>query len=157
MILRNALTAAALLAVGLVPVASASAARVAPDVKNLKVTPTAVKPLAAGNSVVLAGGSLVTFEILDGAHVNFSVKSEKAGKRSGGKCIPGKARTKAKTCTRTTAVPGGFVLIGISGKNEFRFSGRIADKTLAVGRYRLVAKAEGTAARSSYTRFTVAK
>ena len=53
--------------------------------------------------------------------------------------------------SRTAAVPGGFKLIGISGPNEFRFSGRIGDKTLAPGSYRLVAKAQGTAGRSSYT------
>ncbi len=158
MISRNALLAAgAIAAAALVPASAASAAQVAPDVTKLKVTPTSFKPLATGGPVVLTGGALVTFNILNGAHVNFSVKSEKPGKRVGGKCVAGKAKTKKSTCVRTTAVPGGFELIGISGPNEFNFSGRIADKTLPVGSYRLLAKAQGTAGRTSYTQFKIRK
>ena len=54
-------------------------------------------------------------------------------------------------------MPGGFTFVGISGSNEFRLSGRINGKPMAPGVYRLVAKAEGTAARSSYTRFKIFK
>lgn len=158
MISRNFLLAAAVAAVAVIaPVSAASAAQVAPDVEKLAVTPTSFKALPTGNSVVLSGGALVTFTILNGAHVNFSVKTEKAGKKVGGKCVAGKAKTKKGTCTRTAAVPGGFELIGISGKNEFNFSGRIGDKTLAPGSYRLVAKAQGTAGRTSYTSFKIKK
>lgn len=158
MISRNSLLAAGVVAAAaLVPASAASAAQVAPDVKQLKVTPTTFKALPTGNSVVLSGGGLVTFSILNGAHVNFSVKTEKAGKKVGGKCVAGKAKTKKATCIRTAAVPGGFELIGISGPNEFNFSGRIADKALAPGSYRLVAKAQGTAGRTSYTSFKIKK
>jgi len=158
MISRNTLLAAGVAAAAaLVPVSAASAAQVAPDVKKLKVTPTVFKALPAGNSVVLSGGALVTFEILNGAHVNFSVRSEKPGKRVNGKCVAGKAKTKKRACIRTAAVPGGFELIGISGPNEFNFSGRIGDKALTPGSYRLVAKAQGTAGRTSYTQFKIRK
>jgi hypothetical protein len=157
MISRNSLLAAGVLAAALVPVSAASAAKVAPDVTKLKVTPVKFKALATGNSVVLSGGALVTFNIIDGAYVDFAVKAEKPGKRVGGKCVVGKAKTKKGACVRTVAVPGGFKLIGISGDNEFNFSGRIGDKTLAPGSYRLIAKAEGTAARSSYARFKITK
>ena len=55
-------------------------------------------------------------------------------------------------------MPGGFTIVGIPGKNEFRFSGRLNDKKLSPGRYRLVGKSiEGAAARSSYTRFKIVK
>ena len=64
---------------------------------------------------------------------------------------------KARPARARIALPGGFKLIGISGDNEFRFSGRLAGKTLAPGRYRLIAKAEGTAARSSFVRFKITK
>jgi len=156
MLRRTSLLVAALAATAIAP-AVASAERVAPDVKKLKVQPAAFTPLATGAPVVVGGGALVTFTIFDGANVDFSVKAEKTGKRSGSKCIAGKAKTKKKACTRTTDVPGGFTFIGISGDNEFRFSGRMADKTLAPGIYRLVAKAQGTAGRSSYTRFKILK
>ena len=156
MISRNSLLAAGVIAAAAIaPVSAASAAQVAPDVTKLAVTPTTFKALPTGNSVVLSGGGLVTFSILNGAHVNFSVKTEKAGKKVGGKCVAGKAKTKKGACIRTAAVPGGFELIGISGPNEFNFSGRIADKTLAPGSYRLLAKAQGTAGRTSYTSFKI--
>jgi len=158
MISRNSLLAAGVLAAAAIaPVSAASAAQVAPDVTKLAVAPTTFKALPTGNSVVLSGGTLVTFNILNGAHVNFSVKTEKAGKKAGGKCVAGKAKTKKGTCIRTAAVPGGFELIGIAGPNEFNFSGRIADKTLAPGSYRLLAKAQGTAGRTSYTSFKIKK
>jgi uncharacterized low-complexity protein len=157
MVRRTALIAAAAVSAAAIAPASASAQQVAPDVTKLKVTPAAFKPLATGGPVVLSGGTVVSFEILNGANVAFSVKQEKTGKRAGGKCVAGKAKTKKGRCTRTTDVPGGFTLVGISGPNEFRFSGRIADKALAPGKYRLVAKAEGTAARSSFARFSVIK
>lgn len=157
MTLRTSLAAGALAAAVLVP-ASASAQKVAPDIKKLKVTPAAFKALATGGPVVLSGGALVSFEIADSVDIGFTVKQEKTGKRSGGKCVAGKAKSKAATCTRTVDVPGGFTLVGIPGQNEFRFSGRLGDKKLAPGRYRLVGKsAEGTAARSSYTRFKIVK
>ncbi len=157
MISRHSLLAAGVVAAVLVPASAASAAQVAPDVKQLKVTPSTFKALPTGSTVVLSGGALVTFNILNGAHVDFSFRSEKPGKRVGGKCIAGKAKTKKRSCTRTAAVPGGFELIGISGPNEFNFSGRLADKKLAPGRYRLLAKAQGTAGRTSYTRFKIRK
>jgi hypothetical protein len=156
MLRRTSLIVAALAATAIVP-AAASAQKVAPDVKKLKVTPNAFSPLPTGNTVVFSGGALVTFQIFDGADVYFSFKKETTGKRSGGKCVKGKAKAKKKQCTITADVPGGFTFIGISGSNEFRLSGRLNDKPMAPGIYRLVAKAEGTAARSSYTRFKILK
>lgn len=153
---RSLLVAAALAAAAIAP-ATASAEKVAPDVKKLQVSPNAFSPLPSGGPVVFNGGARVTFQIFDGADVFFTFKRETAGKRSGGKCVPGKAKGKKKTCTITTDVPGGFTFVGISGTNEFRLSGRLNDKALAPGIYRLVAKAEGTAARSSYTRFKIFK
>lgn len=157
MAIRTSLAAGALAVAALVP-ASASAQKVAPDIKKLKVTPAAFKALATGGPVVLSGGALVSFEITDSVDVRFTFRQEKTGKRSGGKCVAGKPKSKAATCTRTVEVPGGFTIVGIPGQNEFRFSGRVSDKRLTPGRYRLVGKStEGTAARSSYTRFKIVK
>lgn len=157
MAIRTSIGAAALAAALLVP-ASAPAQKVAPDIKEFEVTPVAFKALPTGGPVVLSGGAVVSFEIADSVDVRFTVKREKTGKRSGGKCVAGKPKSKAATCTRTVSVPGGFLLVGIPGQNEFRFSGRLNDKKLIPGRYRLIAKsAEGAAARSSYTRFKIVK
>jgi hypothetical protein len=149
--------AVALLATGLISASTASAARVAPDVTKLAIAPTSFKALATGNAIVQTGGAAVTFNIADGAYVDFSVKTEKTGKRAGGKCVAGKAKKKSSACTYTVAVPGDFKLIGISGDNSLQFSGRLAGNKLAPGRYRLIAKAEGTAARSSFVRFKITK
>ncbi len=157
MLRRFPLLVAALAATAIVP-ATASAQKAAPDVKKLKVQPAAFSPLPTGGPVVFNGGALVTFQIFDGADVYFTFKRETTGKRAGGKCVAGKAKAKKKACTITTDVPGGsFTFVGISGSNEFRLSGRLNDKPLAPGIYRLVAKAEGTAARSSFTRFKILK
>lgn len=157
MAIRSSLAAGALVVAALVP-ASASAQKVAPDINKLEVTPVAFRALDAGGPVVLSGGALVRFEITDGVFVRFTFRQEKTGRRSGGKCVAGKPKSKRATCTRTVEVPGSFTLVGFSGQNEFRFSGRVDDKKLAPGRYRLVGKAaEGTAARSSYTRFKIIK
>ena len=45
----------------------------------------------------------------------------------------------------------------LTGHNEFRFSGRFDNTTLKPGTYRLVAKAAGTAPRSSFTTFKIVK
>lgn len=156
MLRRTSLLVAALAATAIAP-AAASAEKVAPDVKKLTVAPAAFSPLPTGGPVVFSGGALVTFQIFDGANVRFSFKTEKAGHRAGAKCIAGKPKGKQKACAITADVPGGFTFIGISGPNEFRLSGRLNDKPLAPGIYRLVAKAEGTAARTSYTRFKILK
>jgi hypothetical protein len=139
------------------PAASAQIQQVAPDVEQLTFKPAAFKALATGPSVVVTGGSLVTFHLDNGARVTFTVRRVTNGRRVGGKCRPGKAKSKAKRCQIITKIPGQMVLVGISGDNEFRFSGRLENAALKVGTYRLLGKAEGLAARSNYTTFKIIK
>ena len=89
--------------------------------------------------------------------MTFTFRKVTSGRREGGKCKPGKAKSKAKRCEIVTTIPGQLLFEGISGDNEFRFSGRIDNAALKPGTYRLVAKAEGTAARSSFTTFKIIK
>ncbi len=153
-----ALAAALLLSGALAPAASAQTQPVAPDVRNLDVTPPAFKALATGGPVILTGGGLVEFDLRDGAQVTFTFRTVKIGKRIGRSCKPGKAKTKKKRCEILGPVPGSMLYVAFSGHNEFRFSGRIDNTlTLKPGTYRLVAKATGTAARSSFTTFKIIK
>ena len=133
-------------------VATAQIQQVAPDVEKLTF-----KPLASGPSVVAKGGSRVTFHLDNAARVTFTFRKVASGRREGGKCKPGKAKSKAKRCQIVKTIPGQLLFQGISGDNEFRFSGRVGTAALSVGTYRLVGKAEGTAARSSYTTFKIIK
>lgn len=141
--------------------AGAQVQEVAPDIKDLKVTPVKFKALATGPAVVTKGGGKVTFSLNGGANVTFSLKSETAGHKAGSKCVAGKPKTKKqKACSITKDIPGTFLFPGISGDNELRIAGRwgVGEvKTLKPGTYRLGAKAQGLAARSSFARFTIIK
>ena len=152
-----ALAAVAVAAGTFAPTSVAQLQQVAPDVKNLKITPVAFKPLAEGGPVIVKGGALVAFDLRDGAQVTFTFRSVKYGKKVGGTCKPGTARTKKKRCEILTTVPGSMLYVAFSGHNEFRFSGRPDSRPLKVGTYRLVGKAAGTAARSSSTLFKIIK
>lgn len=151
------LTLTAVLASTAVLAPTVAAEQVAPDVRNLKVTPTAFKALSEGGPVTLEGGGMVAFDLRDGARVTFTFRSVKSGRREGGKCRPGKAKSVKKRCDLLGPVPGTMLYVAFSGHNEFRFSGRLDTGTLKPGTYRLVAKAAGTAARSSYTTFKIIK
>jgi hypothetical protein len=144
-------------AVVLPPAAGAQVQQVAPDVEQLKVTPAAFKAATSGPEVITQGGGLVSFRLNGGANVRFSLKAERPGRKQGSKCVAGKTKNKKKQCYRTSAIVGSFLFPGISGDNELRISGRWAGVTLKPGRYRIVAKAEGLAARSSFARFTIVR
>jgi hypothetical protein len=151
----GALTCAA---VALPSTAGAQVQQVAPDVEQLKVTPAAFKAAASGPDVVTSGGARVSFRLNGGANVRFSLKAEQAGRKQGSRCVAGKTKNKKKQCFRTADIAGSFLYPGLSGDNDgLRISGRWAGVTLKPGRYRIVAKAEGLAARSSFARFTIVK
>jgi hypothetical protein len=86
-------------------------------------------------------GTVVTYKLDRPATVRFTVERPskgRAGKK--GKCDkPTTKNKKKKACTRWTAVKGSFARTGVVGVNRFRFTGRMAGKKLAPGRYRLAA------------------
>ncbi len=61
---------------------------------------------------------------------------------------------RAKRCTRYPAVRGAFSHKGKAGRNAFRFSGRVSNRKLAVGRYRLRAVATDAARNASPARYS---
>ena len=72
------------------------------------------------------------------------------GRRVGGRCRAGRPRP-GRGCVRFLRVRGSFVHAGRVGANALRFSGRLGGRTLAPGRYRLVATpAGGPAARVAF-------
>jgi len=154
---RRAFAAAALIAAAMAAPALAQIPQIAPDVTNLAITPKAFKAARSGGPVAAKGGALITFKLDSGANVDFRVSALKPGRRGAAGCVKGTPKTKRQACTRRVPIPGGFTLIGISGSNEIRFSGRIGAAALKPDAYLLIAKAEGQAARSFSTPFKIVK
>ena len=153
---QRSITLAAVAGLLFVAPAAAQIQEIAPDVQKLSVTPKRFKALATGSEVVTKGGGRVTFTLDTGSFIDFRVSALKPGKRTAAGCVAGKAKTKAKRCTRVVPIPGAFIFVGIPGDNELRLSGRLKGKSLTPGAYRLAAKAHGQAARSSYATFRIA-
>lgn len=73
------------------------------------------------------------------ATVAVSVERARQGRRRGGKCRKPARHRRGRRCTRYVKVKGAFNVGGTTGANEFKFTGRIGDRRLAKGGYRLVA------------------
>jgi hypothetical protein len=95
---------------------------------------------AAPNGAVLARrrkrayGTKVTFTLKAPANVRFTVEKKRKGR-----CPAAKKGKRRRKCKPYKKVKGSFTVAGVTGKNSFRFRGRIGGKTLKPGRYRLVA------------------
>ena len=82
-------------------------------------------------------GAIVTFRLNVDARVTFTADRRTRGVRSNGRCV---RRTKARTgppCTRYVAQAGSFARDARSGTNALRFTGRLNNRRLARGTYRL--------------------
>ena len=93
----------------------------------------------------------MSFRMDRSASVRFSLQRRKPGRRVKGQCRPVTARNRsARPCVRFVSITGRFDRAAKRGPNAFRFTGRLAGRTLAPGRYRLVASPRaGTATGSS--------
>lgn len=95
-------------------------------------------------------GSSVSYRLSEAAVVKFTVQRGSSGRRVGGRCVkPKRANGRAKRCTRYRILPGSFSHRGTSGPNNFRFSGRLRNRKIAPGRYRLKAAATDAAGNAS--------
>jgi streptogramin lyase len=105
---------------------------------RLRLSPSRFRPASRGGSIGTlrqrrARGTVVSFRLDRRASVRFSAR----------RCLN-------RRCTRQRLV-GGFTRSSPAGANRFRFTGRIAGRRLARGRYRLVATPSGgTARRASF-------
>ncbi len=129
--------------------------RTAPNLLSFSLKPSRFAAAAGGASVVAAKakrrpGTLVSYRLSESAGVTFTVETAVAGRRRGGRCV---ARTRSdrtgKRCTRWVALRGTFDGPGQAGPNSFRFSGRLANRALSSGYYRLVAVARDAAGNAS--------
>jgi hypothetical protein len=113
----------------------------APAIGKLKVKPRRFRAASSGASVTrrLRVGATVAYTLSTDATVTFRVERAKKGRRRAGGCRKASRAARARRCTRFVSVPGSFTLAGTPGDNRFAFSGRIGERKLRKGRYRLSA------------------
>ena len=111
----------------------------------LSASPNSIRAAKRGGALARSGGSLVRFRLDRAASVRVGVErlttGARAAKRAGvpGACVRlSAAPAGAKRCNRWISLTGGFSVIGKAGQNSFRFSGRLAGRTLPPRTYRLV-------------------
>jgi hypothetical protein len=120
--------------------------------------PSSFTPLPSGGSVARAYGTTIRYTLKAPANVLFTVERSTVGRKGAkGKCAR-RTRTngKRRKCALYAPVPGSFALVGTSGTNQFRFTGRMAGRALKRGTYRLVATPyvmgrKGTPATAAFT------
>jgi len=128
----------------LVPIAAITGLRLSPT-----TFPAAVRP-----------GSGVTYTLNVAALVRFTVERSGRGRRVGGSCVKQTASIRRRpSCARYVRVPGSFSRNRPAGADRFRFTARVAGRTLKPGRYRLVVTpaANGRTGTPSNTRFRIVR
>jgi len=118
---------------------------------------TAVFAAASRGDAILTGrrrrppvGATVRYGLSEAATTTFTVERATTGRRVGRRCVkPTKSNRKRRKCTRYARVRGSFTHQGAAGANTFKFSGRLRNRKLAVGQYRLVAVATDSAGNKS--------
>jgi hypothetical protein len=127
-------------------------APIAPRFLSFTLSRTAFAAFSSGPSVraARARGTVVTYRLSEPATVTLRVQRLRAGRRVSGRCV---AKTRSNRteprCQRYRTLRGRIRRTGETGLSKFRFSGRLAGRTLNPGRYRLVAKAEDAGANKS--------
>jgi len=115
--------------------------------------PRTLRAAARGGSVTrtaTAIGARVRYTLSEPATTIFTVERKTVGRRSGRRCVKATRRNrKARRCTLYVLQRGSFTHQGAAGANSFKFSGRLRNRKLAVGSYRLVAVAADAAGNRS--------
>ena len=123
--------------------------RTSPLLSALSLRPSRFVAASSGASI-RRGGSKVSYELSEPAAVRFTVQRASTGRRSGGRCLRAtRSNRRAKRCTRYRTLAGSFTHRGSTAKNAFTFSGRLRNRRLVAGRYRLQAIATDAAANRS--------
>jgi hypothetical protein len=123
-----------------------------PLISDLRFVPATF--LAARKGASISGkhtGSRVVFALAEAARVSFTVRRILPGVHHGHSCLAPRKGLRGKACSRTVKVRGGFTRADAEGLNSFTFSGRIGGRSLAPGRYELIAFAVAASRQESAT------
>ena len=125
-----------------------------PAISRLSLRPSRFAARSRGTTLLTrgSGGTRVRFRLSEAAKVRFTVARASKGRRSGRSCVkPTRRNRRAKSCTRYLAMRGGVSKAFEAGTRGVRFTGRVRNKRLKVGRYRLRLRATDAAGNSSPT------
>jgi hypothetical protein len=113
---------------------------------RLAIAPARFRALASGPGLIAAAaprGATLSYRVSRTATVRLTAQRLVAGRRVGASCRkPSRKNRRAKRCTRAVRVPGSLAdAAAAAGTRQLRFTGRIGGRRLAVGSYRLTARA----------------
>jgi hypothetical protein len=132
----------------------------------LSLQPALFRAASRGASVSTARrhpiGTTVKFRLSEAATVRFRVERARPGNRVKGRCVkPARANRHARKCIRYVLLPGGgFTVVASAGQTSFHFTGRLRNRKLPVGGYRLRAvatDAAGSHSSAKRARFAIAR
>jgi uncharacterized delta-60 repeat protein len=114
-------------------------------VGSIALNPRVLRAANSGSSATEAGTQIattVTYRLSEPATVTWRVRRARPGRRVRGRCVkPRRTNRARRKCRRYVRVRGSFTTAGAQGVNRFRFTGRLRNRKLRPGRYRLVAVA----------------
>ncbi len=125
----------------------------APEISGYSVGPATFAAASRGASIArkAATGTTVRYTLSKDAKVTFTVERIRAGRRVSGRCRTAtRANRRKPRCD--LALAGSFARASKTGRNSFRFTGRLRGHRLAPGSYRLVATASDSGGRRSAAR-----
>ncbi|MEA2440929.1 MAG: large repetitive protein [Thermoleophilaceae bacterium] len=95
-------------------------------------------------------GAVVRYRLSEPARLTLTVERRAAGRKVGKRCRkPSRGNRTRKRCTRWVRERGSFTHAGVAGQNRFKFTGRLRNRKLKPGSYRLVAVATDSAGNRS--------
>jgi Ca2+-binding RTX toxin-like protein len=107
---------------------------------GLRLGPSTFAALDRGASIAQARrGTTARYRLSEAATMRFTVERRQPGRRVGRRCArPTPRNRNRRRCNRFVRQRGSFTHRGAAGANSFRFSGRLRNRKLRPGRYRLV-------------------
>jgi DNA-binding beta-propeller fold protein YncE len=144
---------------------------VAPLLSAFSLSPASFRAAGSGADFAARVGTTVSYRLSEAAAVRFTVERALPGRRGRtrrvrgrrvrGRCVkPKRSNRRAKRCTRNVTLRGAFTHQGKAGQNGFTFRGRLRNRKLAPGRYRLRAVATdpaGNKTRLQRSRFRIVR
>jgi hypothetical protein len=108
--------------------------------RSLRIAPPRFTSAKRGASLAAAVGGTLRYRLSEPASTSFAVLAARGGRRHGTRCLPVRHPVARRNrCTLWVPLPGTFTRPSAGGHQRVRFSGRLAARRLAPGRYQLVA------------------